>query len=456
MNGAVVPLHTGLGRMALQFAAAFALTMLVAGAGVFALAEWLVEREVDHSLARQTNRMLAPEGGHTVSISTLAERIRAREAGQVIGETGHVLIAPDGHVIAGRLRLPRVYDGYGDLIFADVNGKSREGRALVTPLPGGARLAVVTHSEVAENLGHVAPLIASMVFLGAIVLGLAIGFFFARGIARRLTAIHNTATAIADGDLSHRVPVDRGEGLFALQANSFNMMLDRIEEALRAQRQFSANIAHELRTPITRLGALLNGAASADATPQERASALDRARAECSGMLRPIGALLRLAEIEGGRRRAALHALDLTELVRDAAETVEPVLTDAGQSLTLGPLEAPSLIADPDLMSQLIVNLLENIVRHAPAGSTARLAIDVDPDSDAIVLVICDNGQGMAPMLREQLNALPHGRPAWSNAGGRGLGLTIVRAIAHFHGGTVHFADNRPGLRVEVRLPVAL
>ena len=232
-----------------------------------------------------------------------------------------------------------------------------------------------------------------------------------------------------------------------MQADSLNRMLDRMEDMVNAQRQFSSHLAHDLRTPLTRLRGLL----TAQTAEADRVRLLERAERECASIITIFDALLRLAEIETGRHPSAVRDLPLRDMLEDIAETMEPVIADAGCALELGRLEPVRVRGDADLFNQMIVNLLENVATHTPAGTRATLSLEQAGES--ALIAIDDDGPGLADGDRDRV-LLPFERGKGSGLRhGSGLGLAITRAIVRFHQGSLELADNAPGLKVRIRLP---
>ncbi|MDE2411403.1 MAG: HAMP domain-containing histidine kinase [Sphingomonadales bacterium] len=324
---------------------------------------------------------------------------------------------------------------------------------MTVPIRDGGALVVIAHSEIgAATSQMLLPAVIAAV-LAAGLAGLAGSWFFGREIASRIVRIQAGADQIAQGDLSHRLPVDQFDGIFAEQALSLNRMLDRMEDMVRSHRQFASHVAHDLRTPLTRLRALL--AECRDASRERLAGSIERADRECGTIISTFDALLRLSEIEAGRHGSGLARLDLRSVVEDVAETMEPVLADAGSTLALGPLAEADVLADNALMQQAFVNLLENVVLHTPPGTRARLSLGRDEARGMALLALEDDGPGIGENDRQRvLDPFVRGQGAVA-AQGHGLGLAIVRAIARFHGGSLWLGDAAPGLRVELRLPLA-
>jgi signal transduction histidine kinase len=272
---------------------------------------------------------------------------------------------------------------------------------------------------------------------------------FAHLTAKRLAETLETAAAIAAGDLGRRIPMDRLDGMFAIQAESLNQMLDRMEELVRSQQLFSSNLAHDLRTPLTRLHGML-AQASRDGQPAFT-TLLERADRECAFIIGIFDALLRLAEIETGLHPSAMNWLPLRTLVEDVAETMEPVIIDHGGTLRVDRLDDAVITGDADLINQLLVNLLENVANHTPAGTSATLSLE--REGGMVVITVSDDGPGLTKgEFARVTQPFERGRAAPVGSGS-GLGLAIANAIARFHRGSLDLADAAPGLRVRVCLP---
>lgn len=443
-----------IGRLAIQVGVAFALAMAAVGLVGFIVAERWVAHRIDLSLRQHATKYLELAHGGPVSDAAVAARIEDWQQRKVLSERTYVLFARDGRRLAGRLDIAAPSPGFSLVRFRGGGQAVQEGRALTTRLPSGSLLVIVQRSQAATALRELLPQVVLAISLVASLLGILATLLFAHVIARRLTGTQQTADAIAAGDLSRRIPTDRLDGVFAAQADALNRMLDRMEDMVRAQRLFSSNLAHDLRSPLTRLrGTLRDGAAQQAGEGAALATTFDRAERECAAIIGIFDALLRLAEIESGRHPAAIGAVALAPLVEDIVETMEPVTADHGGRLTIGQLDAVRVRGDADLINQMLVNLLENVAMHAPAGTNARLSATRDGDGAAIV--VRDDGPGLPAADRARV-LRPFERGA-ASAGrrGSGLGLAIVQAIVRFHHGRLELEDGAPGLIVRIWLPAA-
>ena len=277
-------------------------------------------------------------------------------------------------------------------------------------------------------------------------LAIGVGLLMSSRVMRRIDAINRTSHEIMEGDLSRRVPTEGSGDDFDRLATNLNRMFERIERLMAAVRQVSDNIAHDLRTPLTRLRTRLEQVRSGD--PNKVAGEIDQAIEDADELLVTFNALLRIARIESGSSFATFTELDLTSLVQDIVELYEPVATEKGQRLSVegqGPVSAQG---DRDLLFQALANLVDNAIKHTPQGSEITLAAAAT-DSGAEIRVI-DTGPGIPPDSHEKVFQRFYRTDASRSTPGSGLGLSLVRAVADLHDARIELADNAPGLRVTI------
>jgi signal transduction histidine kinase len=439
-----------IGRLATQFGIAFAIAMIAVGTIGFGMADHWVSSRIDASLRHHTAKYIADLDGAPDEDAQLTAKILEWQHRKVLSERTYVLFDREGNRLAGRLDIRPLPEGFSDARFTGGGHHMQIGRALATRLHSGGLFVAVQQSAVEASLHALLPMVVLGISAIALVLGVSATFLFAFLTAKRLSATQQTAAAIAGGDLSRRIPTDRLDGMFAVQANSLNRMLDHMEELVRTQQLFSSNLAHELRTPLTRMQGLLAKAARDDRPAA--AMLVGRAERECASIIRIFDALLRLAEIETGQHGAAMEPFALRPLVEDLAETMEPVLADRGVALRVDHMDDAEILGDPDLINQLIINLLENVATHTPSGTQATLSLEAGDDGDATIIV-CDDGPGLSGGEFARITQ-PFERGADASArSGSGLGLAIAKAIVRFHRGHLDLEDARPGLKVSVSLP---
>ena len=269
----------------------------------------------------------------------------------------------------------------------------------------------------------------------------------------RVETVSKTARAIIGDNLSQRVPL-RGTGdEFDDLATSINAMLDRIEDLMRNLKQVSNDIAHDLRTPLTRLRQRLEHACRHASTEEELREALGGSISQVDSILETFGALLRIAQIEAGRTRLKTQ-IDVTELLTGIVEDFAPAAEDRGQSLVAEVDTGANVTGDRELLTQMIVNLVDNAIRHSQA--CARITVQAKSIGGGLEFAVSDTGPGIPS--EEQENVLrPFYRLETSRTTeGSGLGLSLVAAIAKRHDAKLSLADNAPGLRVSVLFPRAV
>jgi signal transduction histidine kinase len=259
-----------------------------------------------------------------------------------------------------------------------------------------------------------------------------------------------TSRAIARGDLSRRLPLGVGEEFDEL-AIIINDMLDRISRLMDGVRQVSNAIAHDLRTPVTRARTRLEDAALHAETPEEWRAAIERATLDLDGIVGVFEALLRIAEIEAGSRRAAFAEVDLTQTLWDMDELYRAVAEERGLHLRTIIAAPLMVLGDRELVQQAVANLLDNALKFSAPGTVIDLSANMD---DQIVeIVVADRGPGIAAADRNRAMERFFRAESARSTAGSGLGLALVSAVAQLHNGTLQLTDNTPGLRATICMP---
>jgi signal transduction histidine kinase len=326
--------------------------------------------------------------------------------------------------------------------------EEHEARARTFRLRGGPRLLV---GRDVRDLEATRRLILNALAWGLAItaaLALGIGLLVSSRVTRRIEAINQTGREIMEGDLSRRVVRDGSGDDFDQLAANLNRMLERIEGLMASVRQISDNIAHDLRTPLTRLRTRLELARGDDT--QQTKEAIDNAIEDAEELLRTFNALLRIARIEAGDRRCDFRELDLTVLVEDISELYEPVAAERNQCLQ-SRVEGEFIVSgDRDLLFQALANLVDNAIKYTPEGG--RITLSAEAGDGRIDLVVSDTGPGIPAELREKVFERMFRIDSSRATQGNGLGLSLVRAVADLHGATIELGDNDPGLRATLRL----
>ena len=292
--------------------------------------------------------------------------------------------------------------------------------------------------------------------LGSLNVGLAItlalgilgGFVFSRGVMGRVEAISRTCRRIMSGDLAQRVPVGGRNDEMSELAGSINAMLDQIERLMKGMRQVSESVAHDLRTPLTRLRSRLESAQRCTSDPAER-EIIEDALAAADSLLATFAALLRVARAEAGSQSSFIE-LDLHAIAEDVADLYGPLAEDKGVSFVTRFEPGLTARGDPNLVAQALANLIDNAVKYTDEGSVTAI---LTQQNGCPAFIVADTGPGVPEAFKdkvlERLFRLEQSR----TSPGSGLGLSLVAAVAKSHDLELKLDDNTPGLRVTVRFP---
>jgi signal transduction histidine kinase len=305
-----------------------------------------------------------------------------------------------------------------------------------------------SNDEVAETLAVIRSVLAWAGVVAAAVT-LALAARIAAGIRARQAGFQTAMGRIAEGDLAARIPLSgRDDDIDRLSAE-INAALGRLETGVEALKQVSSDIAHDLRTPLGRLDRHVATAMEQTRRGRDATAELEAAQDESAGIAATFEALLRIAQIEAGARRARFRPVDLAEVAREVVETYQPVAEDAGLRLDLGRGGAPAQVpGDRELLVQALVNLVENAIRHCPAGTRVSVSLLPGP-----ALVVRDDGPGLPEAERAKATRRLYRGDKSRGTPGSGLGLALVKAVADLHGATLALEDAGPGLAVRLRFP---
>lgn len=441
-------LPQSLRTLTLLFVLTFAVAIILTGVTSYLATRQTVAALVDQRLDTISDDMVDDDPG---ALENIRERVAEAADRRETADLGLILRGKGGKLLFANVSLARRLPiGFSSLDHtAGIKGLTH-GRALVRDLGGGASLTTIGETEPIDNY-NAARLNIYLLGYGSIVV-IVLGGVAAFGIAigRRITALSQTADAIINGDLTRRVP-DRGSnGEFDRQARVFNHMLDRITTLMHEISSVTNDIAHDLRTPLARLRAQLV-ALQPGAADQATRSGLAAAIAQNDEILAMFTAMLRIGEIEAGNRRAGFARVDLADLLADVTEMLTPVAVDAQHELSIGTHPPIAIAGDRQLLIQMIVNLVENAIRHTPPET--RINVSARSTNDAVEIRVADNGPGI-PSDQFALALRRFGRiDKARHGGGHGLGLALAEAVARLHHGELSLSSADPGLIVTVSLP---
>ncbi len=343
-------------------------------------------------------------------------------------------------------------------------------RALVhvTELDNGFRLLIGRDLEERRRMFGIVAKAAQWSLLVVIVLGLGGGIFVARRVLRRIDAMTGTTRRIMAGDLSGRLPVRRSGDELDRLAENLNAMLERIEALMMGLKEVSDNIAHDLKTPLTRLRNRAEEALARSGSEAEYRNALERTIEESDGLIRTFNALLMIARAESGQARGNMGDFDAAEVANGIHELYEPLAEDDGMRLRVKTVPT-RLHGNRELISQALANLVENAIKYgkpvpsaqplsagAVAGSDGReILIEARRDGDQVLLSVTDHGPGIPEADRRHAVERFVRLEASRTQPGSGLGLSLASAVATLHGGELRLGDAHPGLTATLAIPAS-
>ena len=440
-------------RLAALYFLVFAASVLSVLLFVYWTSADFVERQTEATLDAEI-RGLAEQYAER-GLSGLVQIVAARSAGDRGDGMLYLVTDPGGRPLAGNIAawpagVPANSGWLSFTIEARVKGRveTHPARGSLFVIPGGYRLLVgrdISDGAAFRDRVKMTLLWAGLVALGIGLLG---GAAMSRNLLRRVELVNRTSERVMAGNLSDRVPLDGTSDEFDQLAANLNRMLDQIERLMTAMREVTDDVAHDLKTPLARLRARLELALIGPADTAGQSEAIRTAIDEADRLLATFNALLRIAEAEADRNQMGM--LDLFEVVRSAAEFYEPVAEENGFVLALEAEPDVRIRGDRHLLSQALANLLDNALKYAGGG---ELQIRVCHAGGHAVLEVADRGPGIPEADRETVfDRFVRLEPSRSTPG-NGLGLSLVRAAARRHRGTVTLSDNRPGLRVRLEFP---
>ena len=382
--------------------------------------------------------------------------------------------APSGAVLAGNLTAlpPEALTAEGgffnfkfekplvDAAGREVGIQQREARGKMMRFRASAdaeqSYLVVVARDVAsrEFLRERSRSVVTRAALVTVAFGVVIGLIFSRTLLRRGEVVSKTARAIRGGDLSQRIPTTgSGDELDDLGSN-LNAMLDQIERLMAGMREVSDNIAHDLRSPLTRIRNRLNNALEGDAEAKD--AALRATIDDSEKVLATFNALLSIARIQSGEGAGVMKPIDIVAIAEEMAELYEPAAQDAGFDFKFIAAPTPQIKGSRELVSQAVANFLDNALKYADGGTRIELSVGRSKSGGA-VLSVADDGPGIAPENRERVFERFVRLEQSRSTPGSGLGLSLVSAIARAHGAKLELSDGLPhaegggcGLRISM------
>jgi signal transduction histidine kinase len=387
------------------------------------------------------------------------------------GANLYLVTTPEGKAIAGNVDAlaPGVMasTGWSETRYRRLDEQdTADHRALVrvTELTNGFRLLVGRDLEERRRLFGIVAHAAQWSLLVVIVLGISGGIFVARRVLRRIDAMTGTTRRIMAGDLSGRLPVGRSGDELDRLAENLNAMLERIEALMMGLKEVSDNIAHDLKTPLTRMRNRAEEALASSGSEAEYRAALERTIEESDGLIRTFNALLMIARAESGQARGNMDDFDAADVAKGIQELYEPLAEDDGMTLRVKAATA-RLHGNRELISQALANLVENAIKYGKpspvvqpldpvaAARTREIVIEARREGDHVLLSVADHGPGIPEGDRKHAVERFVRLEASRTLPGSGLGLSLASAVATLHGGELKLGDSHPGLTATLVIP---
>lgn len=446
-------------RLALLYAGLFGVSVILLFGLVYFVTSSALRDGLNHIVSAEVAAL--SEEYDEDGLKHLKDEIDIRLGSGRRPSTFYLLLDPNGQKLAGSLPMQKLMEGWHEFIrpqvptgSEDLDSETASEHRLLAfgqKFPDGSFLLVAEDSyRVAEaEEAIIRAFLAAFALI--IVLGFGGGILLSSGFLRRIDEISRTAQAIVSGNLRDRIPTrGTGDELDRL-AQGLNEMFDRLQALIESLRQVSNDIAHDLRTPLSRLRQKLETAQAKSVTVEGYKQAVDLAIADVDAILQTFAALLRIAQIEAGTRRAAFTTVDLSILFRSICEIYSPVAEDRGQTVSASIADGVLVHGDRELLTQMLANLVENAIRHCFEG--ANIHLELHETAGMVTGAVTDNGPGIPSDARDKVFRRFYRLESSRTTAGNGLGLSLVAAVAEVHHIQVSLHDNTPGLAVRLVFP---
>jgi len=324
-------------------------------------------------------------------------------------------------------------------------------RAKFETLPDGDHLLVGKNigdlDEFARKINAALGLVISLIFVIAVVASVSV----TRRTVGRIEAINAASQAIMQSGLGKRIPLHGAGDEWDQLADNLNLMLDRIEALMGEVKQVTDNVAHDLRTPLARMRGHLEAARNRQRDPDCDQSLIDDTMMELDGVLRMFTSLMRISQIETSDRRVAFRTVNLTEIASEVVELFDAAAEERGDHLNLVGDQRVFVAGDRDLLFDAIANIVDNAIKHGRDGG--QVIVEVVSRDGGSVISVADDGPGIPADEHSRIFKRFYRVEPSRRTPGNGLGLSIVAAVARFHGARIELLDNLPGLKFRLSFP---
>ncbi|MBI2719367.1 MAG: HAMP domain-containing protein [Rhizobiales bacterium] len=450
-------LQTSTFRLSALYLLLFAISVAALLGYIYLNTTVLLERQTDDTIRAEVQGLADQYRlrGLAGIIETIQRRSR-EDTGSI-----YLLADPNNKAVAGNLdTLPNQATTDSEWIEFALDVKhgglveQHEARAFHADLTGNYELVV---GRDVEPLRQFAGIIRGTVYwaLGiALVLGLGGGLLMSRNFLRRVDAITEASRSIMDGNMAGRMPVSGSGDELDRLALALNAMLEQIERLMAGMKEVSSNVAHDLKTPLTRIKANVESALRSG-NDEEYREALEKTVEESDRLLQTFNALLSITRAESGQSRSGLEPLDARAILDDVAELYEPMAEELGGGLVVEADGELPVMADRQLLAQALNNLIDNALKYgAKEGEAPQITVSGRVDGDKVVIAVGDRGDGISEQDREHVVERFVRLDSSRSRPGNGLGLSLVSGVMKLHGGSLQLGDNHPGLLAKLVLPL--
>ena len=447
-------------QLALRYALIYALVLGLALAAFFWSSSRNVDAQLEAGLEQELRTLTALfEAGGT---DRLAEAVRQRTQDGLHEGRFYLLVSPAGETLAGNLfEWPAgrsvsldatVHRAWieDDTIAGHLYDDDAYVPVIARAFPDGTRLLLAAGVEQAKALQEITEFLIEVLGV-SVVLALIMSVILGRAILARMDTIGRTAGDIMAGDLSQRVPVSGHNDEFDALAMRLNTMLDRIQQLIKGIREVTDNVAHDLRSPLSRLRNRLEVTLLEPRSEPEYRQAISSGIEDAEALIKTFNAMLGIAQAEAGNHRTQWGRIDLNRLAADLSDLYNPAARQKGQKLELTSGRSAEITGSRELLAQAIGNLLDNAIKYTPTGGRIGLQVKA---SDAVAEVsVSDSGPGIPAAERDHVLARFVRLDSSRHTPGNGLGLSLVQAVARLHKAELVLGDAGPGLVVSLRFP---
>jgi signal transduction histidine kinase len=440
-------------RLALTFGFLFVTAFAISGVVTYQLLARELASALDASVSEIYSVTATAYG--TDDVEDLVSTINAYTGLSSSEDRVFSLVDPEGKRLAGNFMPPALADGLSNVTAPEIGLSGDTIYRVNSGTIGGYRLIVGQSFTETDDLQDIALVSFGWALVLTVAVAIAGGALLASRAQRRMDGIARTMVDVSNGQLATRIPIHGRKDDIDQVSMQINQALDRLAGLVEGMRQVSADIAHELKTPLNRLRLTIEEAASRSEDHPELHRLMTDALSESDQLNATFEALLRISQIEAGSRKTRFQRIDLSTIMATVADIYGSVAEDNAQTLKLEELpDGPAMIlGDRELLTQLVVNLVENAINHCPTGTMISLGLSVR--GNEIIATIRDNGPGIPADERDRVFRRLYRLDKSRTTPGSGLGLSLVRAISDLHGAEIRLEDNAPGLRVRIIFPSA-